>query len=214
MLRLICRSVWVLVYKASSCTKNDCSPRFLSYLLHSMPWMIRRTCGSQNTGWPPVFTLSLLIIREFGSHTIPLLKFASAILSSAYSTKAIALISVKCHRTRYLCFVSVLPAIDGSQHSPNLVKQRGEKSGTHQHTAPRKGRYSHAGAWKLNSHCEIVWTSFLDQSRWFFLPYLPGSGKRKQSGLYLMDIFLRQCARPIRGPVGDQDGSSPSFSSP
>lgn len=116
------------------------------------------------------FTLFLLIIREFGSHMIPLSKFASAILSSAYSTKAIALVSVKCRRTRYLRLVSALPAIDGSQHCPNLIKQREEKSGTQQSTAPRKGSYSRAGAWKLNSHCEIMRTSFLDQSRWYFCP--------------------------------------------
>lgn len=80
------------------------------------------------------------------SHVLPLSKFASAILSSAYSTKAIALVSVKCHRTRYLRLVSVLLAIDGSQHSPNLVQQREEKSGAQQSTAPRKGSYSCADA--------------------------------------------------------------------
>lgn len=181
------RSVWhiqcfafyvsVSVYKASSCTKNDWFPRFLSYSFHSMPCEWSGRPAEVRTLDGPQFSLSSLIIREFGSHTIPLSKFASAILSSVYSTKAIALVSVKCRCTRYLRLVSVLPAVDGSQHSPNLVKQREEKSGTHQRTTPRKGRYSRAGAWKLNSHCEIAQTSFLDQSRWFFCPtYLEVAG--------------------------------------
>lgn len=90
------------------------------------------------------------------------------------STKAIALVSVKCRRTRYLRLVSVLPAIDGSQH-PSLVKQREEK-----HTSARLQEKADIPVLVLDSQREIVPTSFLDQSRWFICPtYLKvGRGNR------------------------------------
>lgn len=146
--------------------------------------MIRRTCGSQNTGWPPVFTLSLLIIREFGSHTIPLSKFASAILSSAYSTKAIAPVSVKCRRTRYLRLVSVLPCDRQQSALPQFGEaERGKERNAAAHGSKKRQIFH---CWRLKTglssrdRANIIFRPV----KVIFLPYLPGSGKRKQSGLY------------------------------